>query len=429
MKLRRLVIVTAFIALALSAVAEDKKVSSFHPSIASAVEQAHLELGKGHIDKHGIILDFIGDMPTPEDCSTGRPNAIGWRTPIANGAMFTGLYLPAACERASRSGDPADKDAAKRLAQGLMKCASISDVPGFIARGVGTDDHCHYPAGSDDQTHPWFYGLRAYLQSGLCADEEHDQIVAKMKRVADVLEAAGWNCPCDGAFKGQSRGGFRGHLFRDAVRYLFMLRAMHDVTHESVWLERYHKALSEKPKNSDMTRIEICAVGYARDREAIEGIDEHSLWIYVGSQASLAELARMETDPAIQARYKAGLTINAKNVLEPMRGSQEFDNNDSQVFGHSHWRAVYTTWFPQPTQADAERLSKIENKVAGGKRKNYEARYLRNPLAAAAINAFAGEAAQRDAIELAIRHYDYSKLHMSELFFAECAYYALPAGR
>ena len=33
----------------------------------------------------------------------------------------------------------------------------------------------------------------------------------------------------------------------------------------------------------------------------------------------------------------------------------------------------------------------------------------------------------REAIEQAIRHYDYSKLNMAELFFAECAYYALPA--
>ena len=51
---------------------------------------------------------------------------------------------------------------------------------------------------------------------------------------------------------------------------------------------------------------------------------------------------------------------------------------------------------------------------------------MRNPLAAAAIIALAGDGAGRDAVERTIRHYDYSKLHMSEFFFAECAYYALP---
>ena len=124
--------------------------------------------------------------------------------------MFTGLYLPAACERARRSGDPADKANARRLAQGLLKCASVSDVPGFIARGMGTDGKCHYPLGSDDQTHPWFYGLHAYCMSGIPSDAERKQIVHKMREVADVLEATGWKCPCDGAFKGAVSRRFQG---------------------------------------------------------------------------------------------------------------------------------------------------------------------------------------------------------------------------
>ncbi|MCX6910058.1 MAG: hypothetical protein NTY01_18725 [Verrucomicrobia bacterium] len=429
MRLYHPVIVIAFAALLSSATAAEKTTSPFQPSVVSAVEQAHATLWDGHVDKNGIILDYIGEIPTPEDCSLGRPNAIGWRSPIANGAMFTGLYLPAACERARRSGTAADKADARRLAQGLLKCASVSDVPGFIARGVGTDGKCHYPAGSDDQTHPWFYGLHAYLQSGLPSASEREQIVDKMKKVADALEATDWKCPCDGAFKGRSRGAFKGHLFRDAARYLFMLRAMYDAAHDSVWLERYRKALAERPAKSDKTRAEICAAGYGLDREAIKGIDEHSLWIYVGSQASLAKLVVMETDESIRAHYSAGLAVNAKNVLTAIEAHKEFDNNDTRIFGHANWRAVYTTWFPQRTQTDAEKLAEAEDKAKGGKRKNYEGRYMRNPLAAAAIIALAGDGTGRDAVERAIRHYDYSRLHMSEFFFAECAYYALPARR
>ena len=50
-----------------------------------------------------------------------------------------------------------------------------------------------------------------------------------------------------------------------------MLRAMYDVTKDSVWLERYRKALAERPAKSDKTRAEICAAGYGLDREAIKG--------------------------------------------------------------------------------------------------------------------------------------------------------------
>ena len=394
-----------------------------------AVEQAHAQLWSTRIDRHGVMLDYVGEIPTPEDCQLGRPNAIGWWSPIENGPMFTGMYLPAMCERARRSGAAEDKANARRLAEGLVKCASVSDVPGFIARGMGTDGRCHYPLGSDDQTHPWFLGLHAYCMSGLPSDAERKQIVQKMQEVADVLESTGWKCPCDGAFKKDFRGGFQGHLFRDAVRYLHMLRAMADVTGDNVWLERYRKAAAERPAKSDKTRAEICAAGYPHDREAIKSIDEYQMWIYVGSQAALAQLARLETDAVLRAQFRTGLALNAKSALASIEAYKGFDNNDEKVFGNTHWRSVYTTWFPQPTQAEAKRLSETGDPTKRGPRKGYESRHMRNPLAAAAVVAIASEGTGRDAIERALRHYDYAKLNMSEFFFAECAYFALPASR
>lgn len=397
------------------------------PTLSQAVEQAHFELWHRFVDSHGIIRDFVGEQPTPEDCSLGKPNAIGWWSPIEDGPMFTGLYLPAACERARRSGGITDKTNARRLMRGLLKCASVSDVPGFIARGIGTDGRCHYPLGSDDQTHPWFLGLHAYYTSGLATEDEQKQIAAKVKEVAEVLETNAWKCPCDGAFKGGFRGGFQGHLFRDAVRYLHMLRATHEITRDPVWLERYRKALAEKPAPGYKTRAEMCAEGYPRDREAIKNIDEHQLWIYVGSQASLAALIAMETDESLRALYRAGLAVNARCALVPIEAHTQFDNHDTQVFGHADWRKGYPTWFPQRTQADAQKLSEMGDKAVLGKRKYYETRFMRNPLAAAAIIALAGDEAGRAAVERSIRHYDYSRINLSVFFFAECAYYALPA--
>ena len=398
----------------------------FHATVADAIQQAHGELWADRVDSHGIIRDFVGDLPTPEDCSLGKPNAIGWWSPIEDGPMFTGIYLPAACERARRSGDEADRAKARRLAQGLIKCASVSDVPGFIARGIGTDGRCHYPLGSDDQTHPWFLGLHAYCMSDIPTTAERREIIAKMREVADVLETTGWRCPADGAFKGGYRGSYRGHLFRDAVRYLHLLKVMHEVTQDSVWQDRYEKARAERPTSSEETRVQICAEGYARDREAIQHIDDHQQWIYVGSQAALAALVAMEKDDAIRAQYRIGLVANAKASLKALEVHREFDNHDTKVFGHADWRSVFTTWFPQPTQAEAERLSRISDKTRRGERKSYEQRLMQNPLAAAAIAALAGESGNREAIEHTILHYDYSKVHMSTFLFAECAWYALP---
>ena len=419
---RRLSFAVCFVGLCLSIATY---LQAEEPALARSVKQAHEELWKRFVDRYGIVQDFAGELPTPEDCALGRPNAIGWWSPIENGPMFTGLYLPAVCERARRSGDPADQGAVRKLAQGLLKCASISEVAGFIARGVGTDGVCHYPLGSDDQTHPWFYGLHAYFKSDIPTQEERHEIAAKMKEVADVLESTGWRCPCDGAFKGQFRGGFRGRLFRDACRYLFMLRAMYDVTADQVWLDRYHKALDERPAGGAKTRMEICAEGYAADREEIKRLDDFQLWIYVGSQASLARLSVMETEEIVRKSYRKGLVQNSKNALAGIKTCEEFNNDDAKVFGSANWRAVYSTWYPQRTQEDAMKLAQTGDNALRGERKAYEARFMQNPLAAVAIVALAGDDG-RDSVERAITHYDYSRLHLATFFFAECAFYALP---
>ena len=59
--------------------------------VALAVEQAHNVLWSKFIGDDGLIHDYVGELPTPEDCEQGRPNAIGWWSPIENGPMFTGF--------------------------------------------------------------------------------------------------------------------------------------------------------------------------------------------------------------------------------------------------------------------------------------------------------------------------------------------------
>jgi hypothetical protein len=393
---------------------------------AQAVEKAHAETWRRFVDEHGIVRDYVGELPTPEDCRIGKPNAIGWWSPIENGPMFTGMYLNAMVERARRTGAVVDKEKARKLSRGLLKCASVSDVPGFVARGVGSDGKCHYPLSSDDQMHPWLLGMHAYLQSDIPTTDERKVLAAKVREVADALESYGWKVPCDGAFKGDFRGGFKGEHFRDAARYLYLLRATYDMTGDAVWLERYRQALAEKPPGSSETRQEICALGCPRDLSFIPTIQKGQFWIYVGTQAGLARLAAVETDPAVKAAYRQGLAVNAQFARSSVDTHAMFDNADQGFFGTADWRAANPTWFPQPTQAEAERLAKIVDYKKRGPRKNYEATWMRHPLAAAAVVALAGEESVRPRILKAVSHYDYAKLNMAEFFFAEVAYYALP---
>jgi hypothetical protein len=90
-------------------------------TLEGAVEQAHARLWRERIDPYGVMLDYVGELPTPEDTRLGRPNAIGWWSPIENGPMFTGLYLPAACERARRTGRASSRAAWARMGSVIIR--------------------------------------------------------------------------------------------------------------------------------------------------------------------------------------------------------------------------------------------------------------------------------------------------------------------
>ena len=402
--------------------------------VQKAIEKANKELWGKFIDKYGIIRDFVGETPTPEDCTLGRPNAIGWWSPIENGPFFTGLYLSAACKRGQRSGKKIDREKARRLADGLLRCASVSDVAGFVTRGVGTDGKCHYPLGSVDQTIPWYLGLYSYLMSEIPTTEHRQLVMDKLREVTAALVATDWKLPCDGHFKGEFRGDLKSNNYLEVTAYLFVLRMMHQLTHDNLWLEQYCTALYEYPRGSveqpslsNKTRLEICAAGYRIDHAVFNGnIDKSALWIYVKNQATLVHLLAMEDDETIKANYRIGLVQNAKNAMEAIKEYQKFDNNDTKVFGHTNWREGYPTWFPQKTQEDARKLSAMGDREKLGERKGYERAYMTNPLAAAAIIALAGDSASREIVERVVSHYDYSRINMSEFFLAEVAYYALP---
>ena len=180
------------------------------------------------VSPQGLLYDFLGDVPTPKDCAENRPNAMGYWCPIENGPMFTGPFLQAMALRAKRTRDPEDARRCRVLAEGLLLLASVSDEPGFVARGVGTDGKCHFPIGGPDQTVPWFLGLDAYLHSGLCDAALKARIVAKLKEVGEALAAADWRPPMEAPFKGEKAGPLdKGSLpFRAATQYLFCLRAL-----------------------------------------------------------------------------------------------------------------------------------------------------------------------------------------------------------
>lgn len=396
---------------------------------ASAAEQAHAEIWRRFIDRHGVMIDFAAmdgsvSLPTPEECRAGKPNALGWWSPIENGPMFNGLYMDAAVNRWRHTRADADAAKARRLMEGLLLLASVSEVRGMVARGVSTDGRSHYPMGSNDQMSPWFLGLWRYLDAGLATKEERTRITAKLVEVADAIVKLGWAMPAEPPFN--KRGSFAGFEFDSAPRLLFVCKLLHAVTGDALWDQRYRTALTEAGGPDKLTRLEIC------ERGMVFHYAKHHSWTSCTCVGAMRGLWEMEKDAATRAAYARGLQASADLALKSLPLAERFDHADPSRF-EMDWRMMNQWWKPQQTEKEAQdlALAQLREFLKVAPRRAKETEFIREPTAAAWVVTLAPDATvlreRAPAIERVITHYDYTKLYYSQFFWVEAAWWRLKA--
>lgn len=396
---------------------------------ATAVAKAHAEIWRRFIDKYNIMIDFAAldgsvSLPTPEECKLGKPNALGWWAPIENGAMFNGQYMEAMINRWRLMKDDDAAVKARRLMEGLLYLNSVSDVEGFVARGVSTDGKSHYPMGSNDQTFPWYYGLWRYVESGLATESEKQRIIERLKVTTEVIVKLKWQMPAEAPFG--IRGGFGGYSFESSPRLLFVCKMMHQLTQDPKWDALYRESLhgkggKEEPKRS---RVEWCEHGME-----FEGGRKHS-WTAVCGVCALRGLWEMEADETLRARYAKGLQKCAEVAMESLSIAEKFDNEDTSYFEHN-WRVMNEHWKPQQTEHEAQELAQFQLRqfVKGAPRRSLETNLVREPTFAAWIVTLAPDRellkSRASAVEKVIAHYAYEKLIYSQFFPVESAWWRL----
>ncbi len=377
----------------------------FHETVADAMDQANARLANEFVYGPGLLMDYVGPMPTPEEAARAFPNAMGWWTPVENGAMFTGQWMPAVVQRG-------DAKLAKRLAEGLLKLSEVSDVPGFIARCVLEDGKSHWPCGSNDQTTPWLIGLWSYWRAPFAEPALKAKIAERCAEVAKALEKNGWWCPCDGIFKGQNRGGLKDVVlpYYEVARFLFTLRALYEMTGDGHWLELY--------------RVERVAVrdqmakGLAEcEKDKAGRTDGH--WIYVSVAMALRDLIALEEDPAWRAVYREGFRDFAARTAPFMADRKDYDNQ-KRPFAYANWREAYP-WHPHTNQDVSVSFAASPRSEVVGVRKWFERHTVTHPLCAAAICAATGDPCYEEEIEKTLRFYDYSTPNISEFFWGALA--------
>lgn len=399
-----------------------------------AAEQAHTEIWRRFIDRHGVMVDFTDldgsvNLPTPEECRQGKPNALGWFQPIENGAMFNGSYMDAAVLRWQHTKSPEDADKARRLMEGLLLLNSISEVKGFVGRGVSTDGKAHFAMGSDDQTAPWFWGLRRYLDSGLATGPERERITAKLVETADAIVDLDWRMPAEPPFG--TRGSFGHFHFDSAARQLFVMKMMHAVTGQTKWDTIYREALGKRGGDENLSKQEICQRGmdfwYARRPKMTHN------WTSASGVAALHGLWELEEDAALKEAYAEGLRASATLAAQTLPLAEQFDPNDQGAFSQDWRSAMLPHWKPQQTAKEAQAVASTQSRefTKISPRRSKENSFIRESASAAWIVTLCPDPAvvkqHAVGLERVIRQYDYRRLYYCTFFWVEAAWWRLEA--
>ncbi len=397
---------------------------------AVAVEQAHQEIWRRFIDQHGVMIDFTDldgsiNLPTPEECREGKPNALGWFQPIENGAMFNGLYMEAVLNRWRQTKRDDDAEKARRLMEGLLLLNSISDVKGFVGRGVSTDGKSHYPMGSNDQTGPWIIGLWRYWESGLATDVERERIKKHLIETITAIEALDWRMPAEPPFG--IRGTFQGFHFEEASRLLFTIKLMSVLTGEVKWQTMYAEEGQKRDAESGLTKLEICGGGmkyfYAKTHN----------WTSCVAVAALRGLWELESDPGLKDVYGSGLKASAILAAESLPLAGRFDPDDGTTFSQDWRQAMIPFWKKQATEQEAVTLAEEQLRafVKISPRRQPECAFIREPVSAAWIVTLCPDEAvvkpRVAEIERLIAQYDYASLYYCTFFWVESAWWRLKA--
>jgi hypothetical protein len=399
------------------------------PAIDAAragIEAAHGELWRRLVDRHNVVLDYTEldgsyDRANPAECRLGKPNALAWWTPFENGAMFNGLYLDGIVRRALHTKSESDREKVRRIVEGLLFLASVSPVKGFVARCVATDGKTTYPMGSNDQTVPWFLGLWRYAQSGLPDSAQRQRVIAKFVEVAEVLAGSGWRMPAAPPFN--FRGAMGGFGWDSASRFLFVLKALHDLTADPKWDRLYRQSLHER-RSTGPTRLELSAGGLGTR------LPNPAAW--TGSVAALStrNLWELERDPAVRAVYARGLAASATFAAKNLPLCRRF-SNDSDPYFEADWRKLNALWREQKTEDEASALAREQLAWINqhSPRRRDELGLVREPLFSAWIVSLCPDRAvvapHRDGLLETLAHYRYERLRYSQFFPAESAWWRI----
>lgn len=324
--------------------------------VREVADEIHRLLWQRFFDRQTHMLYTLPGGRSTEDCS-----------------LYGGVYLAALVDKLGVTGNEETKAECRLILRGLVKNATVSGIPGHLARGIRPNGTWHGDP-SVDQYIGWLYGVWRYFRAGLASEAEKGEIrtivndmLARMERHGFVIMRADGKAPT--AF-----GGDLPDLMQTrAERLLAFLLAGYDLTGNARWKRLYEKM---KPP-----RLPV--------------LEEHrgSAWVLIQNMMALRMLWELEREPGAREVYRVGMKSAARNCLPQING----------------YRAC-----PSRRAATPQLLSEFYR----GQYRHHRVRGLRNPIEAVATILLSGQAEiiekVRPIIPGLLTHYDWPRVPNSQ---------------
>ena len=296
----------------------------------SLVWKRYIRMPYGHLldcaDTEGNAV-----IPTADECRAFVPSILGWTTPIADCAMFGGLYLYALCEKYELCPSEHLRNELLTLINGLLLLCDISEVDGFIARGVADDGVTHYPCSSNDQTGPWILGLWKATHSSAIDESTNKEIKQRLCRTLGGFYRNDWMFRNE--LENTHLGSFKSKDWRNCAKFLFAAAVSRELG--VITEDEFSAYATEKPEKSIFTRREVLSHGFSHDMANDPVLAQ--FWINVCAHLSVCELASL--DPEGKAQYECGIALNTVTALAFVRKFDQYKPKDFPPYDHD-WRKI-----------------------------------------------------------------------------------------
>ncbi len=396
--------------------------------LRESARNAHRNIWSRFMSPDHIVYDYVGlhgeiILPTPEECSVNKPNALGWWTPIEDGGFFSGAYLLGQCCRYGFEKSDQLREEIRMLVSGLYKLQDVCAAQGMIARGIGSDGKCHYPASSNDQVIPWILGLWKYMKTDIPSESERKECHERLYCHIRALQATNWTIP--GEAPGFNRGSFlhvdglEGSL--SSVHFAITTKILSELSGGSE--DSLHSLCLTEPLTNGKTRAQIIGEGFPLYKPW------HG-WFTSTSQYAVRELYRTAADPSLQTRYLDGLRTTGAIAAKSISRYKDYIPGKKRDFTPD-WHVMLTAWKEQHSCEDAQNIAMEQIKIwdKANPAVHEDKSTLMCAIPAAWITMMSEDPelieSQLPEILTAIMHFDYDNIHYGALLYVENLVYEI----